>query len=176
MSFSEPSSSSSTSTCRLPVDARMPSATASPFGTSRAVRITWAPLSARTRAVSCPNPPDPPVTSATFPRKSMPSATSLAVVSAPNFVASRLTILLWLQSRALESKASHTCLVRLQQRGRTVALCLIRPRHRGDLERIGRRGALRPVARETVQQRGEHQHQRRGRAGDDHEEQEEPCL
>src|SRR4029453_12076271 len=45
---------------------------------------------ARTRAVSCPSPLDPPVTSATLPPRSMPAATSLAIVSAPNFAASRM--------------------------------------------------------------------------------------
>src|SRR5262245_38516136 len=90
MLVSEPSSSSSTSTCSFPAEARIACATASPFGTSRAVRITWAPRVASTRAVSCPSPLDPPVTNATLPRRSMPSATSLAVVSAPNFVASRI--------------------------------------------------------------------------------------
>ncbi len=89
-SFSEPSSSCSTSTCRFPVEARIPAATASPFGTSRAVRITWAPRPASTRAVSWPSPLDPPVISATLPLRSMPSATSLAVVSWPNVAGSRM--------------------------------------------------------------------------------------
>src|SRR5947208_1739504 len=51
--------------------------------------LDMAPLSARTRAVSCPSPLEPPVISATLPLKSIPSATSLAVVSAPNFAGSR---------------------------------------------------------------------------------------
>src|SRR5262249_42439932 len=47
------------------------------------------PRSASARDVSWPIPPDPPVTNATLRRRSIPSLTSLAVVSAPNFVASR---------------------------------------------------------------------------------------
>jgi hypothetical protein len=90
---SEPSSSASTSTWGFPVVARTSAATDSPFGTSRAVRITCTPRAARTRAVSRPSPLDPPVTSATFPPRSMPSAASLAVVWAPNRVASRMIVL-----------------------------------------------------------------------------------
>ena len=51
---------------------------------SRATTTTDAPASWRARTVSTPIPAWPPVTMATWPLRSMPSATSAAVEEAPN--------------------------------------------------------------------------------------------
>ena len=76
--------SSSASTAALPPALRIASATPSAFARSRAPITTCAPRLPRTRALSAPRPPEPPVTTATLPARSMPAATSAAVDSKPN--------------------------------------------------------------------------------------------
>src|SRR5581483_4784444 len=72
--------------CWLPVVCLIFSAVCVPASILRTASITSAPDCARARAVSTPMPLEPPVTSARFPRKCIPSMTSIAVVVAPNGV------------------------------------------------------------------------------------------
>ena len=68
-----------TRNARLPVDAVMSAAARSPAAASRTASVTSAPMAASVRAVSTPMPDEAPVTTARFPDRSMPAASSVAV-------------------------------------------------------------------------------------------------
>src|SRR4051812_29295897 len=88
------SARSSRATCNalLPVLAAMASAARSPEATSRTARVIRAPMRASARAVSKPIPEEAPVTIALRPVRSIPPATSAAVLEKPKGVLMRLTI------------------------------------------------------------------------------------